>query len=54
MDKLAEIMATNGGNWSTESAPFAIPEFERMAGIRQQGGRFRDALARPEHLSKPN
>ena len=51
MDKLAEIMAAKRRQLEHRIRPVRDSELERMAGIRQQGGRFRDALARPEHLS---
>ena len=51
MDKLAEIMAAKQRQLEHRIRPVRDSELERMAATRQQGGSFRDALARPGRLS---
>ena len=51
MDKLSEIMASKRKALETLIRPVRDKELERLAGIRQQGGSFRQALARTDRLS---
>ena len=51
MDKLAEIMAAKARQIEHRMRPVRESELARMAGIRQQGGSFREALALPDRLS---
>lgn len=51
MDKLAEIMAAKRQQLEHRIRPVRDSELERMAGTRQQGSSFREALARTDRLS---